>query len=108
MTTSRSRAWTPCALGALSLAFVLATAAQAQEPERPRQVIKKDSARVELLYVSDDWEDHPVSDYARDIQRKATTDSIYAAVTKGVVDFKKIKYRSRIGDLEIPAYLFQP
>jgi dipeptidyl aminopeptidase/acylaminoacyl peptidase len=96
------------ALGAFSLACVLATAARAQEPERPRQVIQKDSARMELLYVSDDWGDHPIADYELAIQRKATTDSIYRAVTQGVVDFKKVTYRSRIGDLDIPAYVFQP
>ncbi len=102
--------WRLRALGAFSLAFMLATSARAQEPEeqQPRQVVRKDSARVDLLYVSDDWGDHPVANYARDIQRKATTDSIYRAVTKGVVDFKKITYRTRIGDLDIPAYLFQP
>jgi acetyl esterase/lipase len=44
----------------------------------------------------------------RDIADKAWTDSVYRAVTRGVVDFQKIKYKSRIGDMEIPAYVFQP
>ena len=95
-------------LGALPLFLFLGTAAQAQQGQRPRQVVPKDSARMDLLYVSDKWEDHPIADYQRDIEGKARTDSIYAAVTKGVVDYKKITYRSRIGDMDIPAYLFQP
>jgi dipeptidyl aminopeptidase/acylaminoacyl peptidase len=108
MITSRSKSW---GLGALALAFMMSAPVSAQEPpqrQRPQQVIEKDPARVDLLYVSDEWGDHPIADYERDIQGKARTDSIYAAVTKGVVDYKKITYRSRIGDVDIPAYLFQP
>ena len=50
--------------------------------------------------------------------RRATTSSAtstarrtrrrYAEVTKGVVASKKVTYRSRIGDLDIPAYVFEP
>jgi len=58
--------------------------------------------------VSDQWDDHPFSDYQRAIEGKARTDSIYRAVTEGVVDFRKITYRSNVGDMDIPAYLFQP
>jgi dipeptidyl aminopeptidase/acylaminoacyl peptidase len=67
-----------------------------------------DSARMEALYVSDRWEDHPISNYESAIEGKARTDSIFAAVTQGVVDYQKITYRSRIGDMDIPAYVFQP
>jgi dipeptidyl aminopeptidase/acylaminoacyl peptidase len=67
-----------------------------------------DSARMEALYVSDRWEDHPISNYESAIEGKAVTDSIYAAVTQGVVDYQKITYRSRIGDMDIPAYVYQP
>jgi dipeptidyl aminopeptidase/acylaminoacyl peptidase len=67
-----------------------------------------DSARTALLYVSNRWEDHPRSDYEAAMEGKARTDSIYAAVTQGVVDYQKITYRSRIGDMDIPAYVYQP
>jgi dipeptidyl aminopeptidase/acylaminoacyl peptidase len=71
--------------------------------------VPMDSARARQLYVSNRWEDHdPNRNYARDIEGKARTDSIYQAVTAGVVDYRKISYRSRIGDMDIPAYLFQP
>lgn len=108
MSTSRFVVSKLGTLAALPLLLALATTVQAQQTERPRQVIVKDSARVDLLYVSDEWADHPVADYERDIQGKARTDSIYKVVTAGVVDYKKITYRSRIGDMDIPAYLFQP
>ncbi len=78
------------------------------QAQRTQQEVRKDSARVDLLYVSDRWEDHPVRDYERDIEGKRVTDSIYEAVTQGVVDYQKITYRSRIGDMDIPAYVFQP
>lgn len=98
----------PWALWAVLLMAATLPAGAQQTPPRPRQVVPMDSARAALLYVSNRWEDHPVADYERDIQNRLRADSIYAAVTKGVVDFQKITYRSRVGDMEIPAYLFQP
>lgn len=76
--------------------------------QQARRQVQMDTARARELYVSDDWDDHPESDYARAMAGKARTDSVYAAVTKGVVDYRKITYRSKIGDMDIPAYLFQP
>ncbi|HSG08267.1 MAG TPA: alpha/beta fold hydrolase [Longimicrobiales bacterium] len=97
-------------LSAPALLFVtlwgaLPTDAVAQQN---RQQVQMDTSRARELYVSDDWDDHPESDYARAMEGKARTDSIYAAVTKGVVDYRKITYRSSVGDMDIPAYLFQP
>jgi dipeptidyl aminopeptidase/acylaminoacyl peptidase len=74
----------------------------------PQQVVPLDTARVRQLYVSNRWEDHPISNYESAIRGKATTDSIFAARAKGVMDYRKIKYRSRIGDMDIPAYVYQP
>jgi dipeptidyl aminopeptidase/acylaminoacyl peptidase len=68
-----------------------------------------DEARARQLYVSNDPAEHGRGvNFERQIQAKAETDKRYAEVTKGVVDFKKITYRSSIGDMDIPAYLFQP
>jgi len=78
------------------------------QAQRTQQVVQKDSARMELLYVSDKLEDHPVPDYQNAIDGKARTDSIYAAVTQGVVDYQKITYRSSVDGMEIPAYVYQP
>jgi dipeptidyl aminopeptidase/acylaminoacyl peptidase len=65
-------------------------------------------ARAESLYVSNDPADHAPRNFERDIAAKARTDSIYAARSRGVMDFSKIKYRSRAGDMDVPAYLFAP
>ena len=68
-----------------------------------------DEDRARQLYVSNDHADHSRGvDFQRQIDQKAADDKRYAEVTKGVVDFKKITYRSSIGDLDVPAYLFQP
>jgi dipeptidyl aminopeptidase/acylaminoacyl peptidase len=68
-----------------------------------------DGERARLLYVSNDPADHSSGrDFAADMARKARTDSIYEAVTAGVVDYRKVSYRSRVGDMDIPAYLYQP
>jgi Dipeptidyl aminopeptidases/acylaminoacyl-peptidases len=44
----------------------------------------------------------------RDIAEKAQTDSTYKAKAPGNYEFQKIKYKSRAGGLEIPAYVFSP
>jgi dipeptidyl aminopeptidase/acylaminoacyl peptidase len=94
-------------IAALGLSLFVAANASAQQDggRRPTQM---DSARARALYVSADWEDHPVTDYAEDIAGKALTDSIYRAVTRGLVDFQKVTYRSRVGGMSIPAYVYQP
>jgi dipeptidyl aminopeptidase/acylaminoacyl peptidase len=97
-------------LGA-ALGLVLALQAgpvDAQQPARSGQAVPMDPERAALLYVSNRHEDHPVADYERAIQNKARTDSIYRARSAGAYDFQKISYRSSVGDMDIPAYLFQP
>jgi dipeptidyl aminopeptidase/acylaminoacyl peptidase len=42
------------------------------------------------------------------IQNKAEIDRRYAEASKGAMDFTKVTYRSSVGDMDIPAYLFQP
>jgi len=92
---------------ALFSSLALCSGAAAQNTNG-RRAVPVDTARARTLYVSDRWEDHPDRDYAADMEEKARTDSVYAAVTEGVLDYRKITYRSRIGGMEIPAYLFQP
>lgn len=68
-----------------------------------------DRARAVDLYVSDRPEDHdPFRDHESDIREKAVTDSIYSAHAEGAYRYRKIQYRSRIGDIDVPAYLFEP
>jgi len=94
-------------VGIVGLLSFFAGGALAQDGE-PRRGATVDAERAALLYVSNRPEDHPAPDYEADIRQKALTDSIYAAVTRGVVDYRKITYRSRMGDMDIPAYVFQP
>ena len=67
-----------------------------------------DSARARVLYVSNRPEDHPQADYARHIAAKARTDSIFAARSRGVMQYRKTSYRSPVDGLEIPVYVFAP
>jgi dipeptidyl aminopeptidase/acylaminoacyl peptidase len=68
------------------------------EPERARQ-----------LYVSTDPADHARGwNFQKDIEAKAQIDARYAAAFDGVLDYRKVTYRSSVGDLDIPAYVFQP
>jgi dipeptidyl aminopeptidase/acylaminoacyl peptidase len=110
----------PAFLSAVVAALSTLGSASAQQPAatRPgatgentaptRRPVKVNQARAESLYVSADPADHAPRDFARDIAAKARTDSIYAARSRGVMDFSKIKYRSRAGDMDVPAYLFAP
>jgi len=86
--------------GTLVLPLVCLITAQlgAQQPvtadsaRAPRQPVAMDSVRAAQLYVSNRPEDAPVADYAREIVAKRRTDSIYAARSAGVMEFKKITY----------------
>ncbi len=77
--------------------------AAAQRPETPM-----DPARARALYVSDKPTDHSRPNFERAVKEKAEIDARYADASKGVMDFQKVKYRSSVGDMDIPAYLFQP
>src|SRR2546421_11940290 len=70
--------------------------------------VQIDPDRAQQLYVSRDPKDHSKPNYQAQIEAKARTDARFAEVCRGVIDFKQVKYRSSVGDLDIPAYLFQP
>ena len=110
---------------ALTLVAVISAAsagAQAGNPPRPAQrpavgtdttrfrrpPVPMDSARAAQLYVSNRPQDLPPSDFARDMTSKRRTDSIYAARSAGVMEFRKVTYKSRVDGREVPAYLFAP
>jgi dienelactone hydrolase len=93
-------------LGAALLLVVSAHSAAAQGP--PRQNVPMDADRAAMLYVSNRHQDHPVANFAQHIQQRERTDSIFAARSSGVLDYRKITYRSSIGDMDIPAFVYQP
>jgi dipeptidyl aminopeptidase/acylaminoacyl peptidase len=67
-----------------------------------------DEQRARELYVSKDPNDHSRPDFQRQVHQKAAEDARYAALCKGVMECSKVTYRSSVGDMDIPAYLFQP
>ena len=76
---------------------------------RGRAAVQMDEERARRLYVSNRPEDHAINyDFESDITDRHQTEARYAEASKGVMDFKKVSYRSSVGDMEIPAYLFQP
>jgi dipeptidyl aminopeptidase/acylaminoacyl peptidase len=96
---------------AVAAAAVLAAAAPlaAQDATPVRRAVEMDADRAALLYVSNRAEDHdPNRDYARDIAARLRADSTFEARSAGVLDYRKTAYRSAIGDLDIPAHVFQP
>ncbi len=118
---SYRRSWIPVSLFAGLVAAAINVPASAQSapaqpqrpsaaaPARPRAEAPMDPARARSLYVSTDPKDHaPGYNFQRDIDAKAAIDAKYAEVTRGVVDYSKVTYRSSVGDMDIPAYLFQP
>lgn len=67
-----------------------------------------DEARARALYVSDRFEDHARPNFQAAVDAKAREDARYTDACAGVLQCTKITYRSRVGDMDIPAYLFQP
>ena len=47
-------------------------------------------------------------DFDRMLQQQAETDRTWRAASAGVMQMEKITYRSRAGDLDIPAFVFEP
>jgi dipeptidyl aminopeptidase/acylaminoacyl peptidase len=92
---------------------VLASLGAAAAPDAVSQQVDRSGApivpaRAAELYVSNRPEDHPRANYAVHIAQKARTDSIFEARARGVMRYRKVSYRSRIGDLDIPAYVYEP
>ncbi|MGQ0767492.1 MAG: alpha/beta hydrolase family protein [Gemmatimonadota bacterium] len=78
------------------------------DAQPPRQVVPMDSARARALYVSNRPEDHPVANYDADVSSRRRADSIWTARSAGVMDYRKVSYRSSVDGMEIPAHLYQP
>lgn len=100
---------TPPRLMLLACLAGASTGAAQDGPTQPRRVVPMDSSRAALLYVSNRPEDHdPSRDYDRDIAGREQTEATYAARAAGLMRYRKVTYRSRSGDLDVPAYVFAP
>jgi dipeptidyl aminopeptidase/acylaminoacyl peptidase len=81
----------------------------ASSSPRGRAAVGMEEERARRLYVSNRPEDHAVNyDFEADIRDRQQAEARYAEASKGVMEFRKVSYRSSVGDMEIPAYLFQP
>ena len=68
-----------------------------------------DPERAKQLYVSTDPADHARGrNFQRDIDLKAKTDARFEQACKGIIDYSKTTYKSGVGDLDVPVYVFQP
>jgi dipeptidyl aminopeptidase/acylaminoacyl peptidase len=47
-------------------------------------------------------------DFARMLQQQVETDATWREASEGFMRMEKITYRSKVGDLDIPAFVFQP
>jgi dipeptidyl aminopeptidase/acylaminoacyl peptidase len=107
------------ALAALLL-FAFAIAAQQTPPPKTppagqapaakkAPAVAVDPQRAAQLYVSKDPKDHsPGTNYQAAIDEKKKSDLRYPELCKGIIDFQKITYQSKVDGMIIPAYLFQP
>src|SRR5207244_5992526 len=50
----------------------------------------------------------PAPDFDRMLRQQAETDRTWLTASQGRMIMEKIAYRSRAGDLDIPAFVFQP
>jgi dipeptidyl aminopeptidase/acylaminoacyl peptidase len=83
--------------------------AAAAPRQSPRLQLPMDPDRARQLYVSKDpAHQSPGTDFQRDIDSRVAAEARYPELCKGIIDFQKVSYRSSVGDLDIPAYLFQP
>jgi dipeptidyl aminopeptidase/acylaminoacyl peptidase len=96
------------ALTTAGVALLVTVTAGSVAGQAPRRQQAMDPERAAQLYVSNRPEDHPPAPYAEHIAAKARTDSIFEARSRGVLDYRKVTYRSSVGDLDIPAYVYQP
>ena len=67
-----------------------------------------DSARARRLYVSNKKEDFAPGNYEAQRIEQQRIDSVYEVRSRGVMEFRKITYKSPVDGMEIPAYVFAP
>src|SRR5689334_19524400 len=75
-----------------------------------RPVVVTDTARGRSLFGSKDPKELPGCEPTchAQIRSRIAAESTYEARSKGVMEFRRVSYKSRVDGLEIPAYLFAP
>lgn len=75
----------------------------ALEMVQPSERAQANSQRAQADKV-----DAGTPDFERALRQQAETDRIWREASQGFMRMEKIVYRSRVGDLDIPAFVFQP
>src|SRR5258708_21738171 len=65
------------------------------------------AATALLLALFAQFQQRP-PDFEHQLQQQAETDKTWRAASEGVMQMDKIVYRSKVGDIDIPAFVFQP
>ena len=65
------------------------------------------TALVFLLVLAGQFQQRP-PDFNRQLEQQAETDKTWRAASDGFMEMDKITYRSRAGDMDIPAFVFRP
>ncbi|MGC4083122.1 MAG: alpha/beta fold hydrolase, partial [Vicinamibacterales bacterium] len=100
--TSRALRLTGIALVLTALAALLGTSATGTQDAGPAP---GNTPRATSTTTPTDT---PRPDFARMVREQAETDRVWRAASDGYMRMEKITYRSSKGDLEIPAFVFQP
>jgi dipeptidyl aminopeptidase/acylaminoacyl peptidase len=96
------------AVGAVGSVFAQPAPPAAPRPA-PRAAVPVDADRARQLYVPTDPALQSAGrDFQRDVEAKTREDARYADACRGALQCTKVTYRSSVGDLDVPAYLFQP
>src|SRR6476659_5744717 len=70
---------------------------------RGRTALDMEEERARRLYVSNRPEDHAINyDFEADIRERQQAEARYGEASKGVMEFRKVSYRSSVGDMDIP------
>ncbi len=94
------------AIGLVALVVVASTAALTEQPAAVRTV--QPPAPRPPAQVRRRAPQGRVPDFAQMVRQQAETDSVWRKASAGSMVMEKITYRSRVGDLEIPAFVFLP
>src|SRR5688500_7273057 len=102
------QAWRGAAVAAILTTSSVSVVQSQQGGGQQHPRVAMDTARARQLYISNRHADQQGANWESQITAKKATDSIFAARSSGVLDYRKITYRSRVGDMDIPAYVYQP
>src|SRR5580704_17382756 len=98
-------------LAAVSAAASLSSQTASRDPQRGSRVgaastepAEPQSAGAPALGPSQGR----VPDFDKMVKDQADTDATWRAASEGVMRMDKIAYRSKVGDMDIPAFVFQP